>query len=288
MAKIFPLILFLISLFPFAAFSAPAAWQVEGEKGALTIFGTFHRLPEGTDWLSDSLEERFQSSRLLVIEAKNNQITDDYLGYILGQPGVAKDRKSLKNRLGDEDFAAFMRRVAPFGYKEEDVIDYRPWFAITLLGKLGGDEVGLEFDLGPEQTLSQMAAEDGIEILGLESPAQQTRFYSELSKDVELAWLKTILARGDKPGTRAESLFGFWIEGNLEAIGERVFQSYKEIPTLYDVFIKDRNENWVEQLEYLMKEGGEIFVAVGAAHLVGEDSVLKLLQKEGYRVTRIQ
>ena len=37
-----------------------------------------------------------------------------------------------------------------------------------------------------------------------------------------------------------------------------------------------------------MATPGSVFVAVGAGHLAGADSVVAMLQKDGYRVRRVQ
>jgi uncharacterized protein YbaP (TraB family) len=57
-------------------------------------------------------------------------------------------------------------------------------------------------------------------------------------------------------------------------------------PELFDAIIKRRNDNWVKQIETLMKSSGTQFIAVGAAHLVGKDSLPDQLARRGYKVQR--
>ena len=54
-----------------------------------------------------------------------------------------------------------------------------------------------------------------------------------------------------------------------------------------DVLLKNRNENWVKQLNTILKESN-IFMGVGAAHLFGKDGLITLLRKEGYSVKGIE
>ena len=50
-----------------------------------------------------------------------------------------------------------------------------------------------------------------------------------------------------------------------------------------------RNANWVKALDTLVRtEPGTYFVAVGAAHLTGKDSVLEKLKPLGYAAERIE
>jgi hypothetical protein len=48
----------------------------------------------------------------------------------------------------------------------------------------------------------------------------------------------------------------------------------------------DRNASWIAELEQMHAAGGG-FVAVGAMHLIGKRSVLDLLAKDGFKITRI-
>ena len=54
---------------------------------------------------------------------------------------------------------------------------------------------------------------------------------------------------------------------------------------VYDNLIVTRNANWTEEIKTLMaEEAGSFFIAVGAAHLAGEDSVIAMLRADGYEV----
>src|SRR3546814_9044049 len=68
------------------------------------------------------------------------------------------------------------------------------------------------------------------------------------------------------------------IEGRIEK--EPAARAYKK------AFLDDRNHRMVERLVPLL-ERGKAFVAVGAAHLPGEEGMLHLLEQQGYRITRV-
>ena len=48
-----------------------------------------------------------------------------------------------------------------------------------------------------------------------------------------------------------------------------------------DLLLDNRNKNWVIQLKSIMQKDN-VFIAVGAGHLVGENGLISLLRKEGY------
>jgi uncharacterized protein YbaP (TraB family) len=63
--------------------------------------------------------------------------------------------------------------------------------------------------------------------------------------------------------------------------------SQKEYDEQMQDMLYSRNASWIPAIEKAHAEGG-VFIAVGAMHLMGEKSVLELLQKKGYKVTRVE
>lgn len=79
-----------------------------------------------------------------------------------------------------------------------------------------------------------------------------------------------------------------WAAGDVDALAASVAPKNEEEQASIDVLLLNRNRNWIPTLERLLAENREDLVVVGAAHLAGESSVLDLLEKAGYTVTRIQ
>ena len=52
---------------------------------------------------------------------------------------------------------------------------------------------------------------------------------------------------------------------------------------LHDELLVKRNESWIQKMTELMKDKS-VFFAVGAAHLCGEEGLIELIKKKGYRV----
>jgi uncharacterized protein YbaP (TraB family) len=55
----------------------------------------------------------------------------------------------------------------------------------------------------------------------------------------------------------------------------------------HQVFLARRNADWADQIQTLMQGSGVSFIAVGAAHLHGDDRVQDLLAARGLTVTRL-
>ena len=45
-----------------------------------------------------------------------------------------------------------------------------------------------------------------------------------------------------------------------------------------------RNTNWADQIQTELEGSGTVFIAVGAGHLAGDDSVQNILERRGVEV----
>jgi uncharacterized protein YbaP (TraB family) len=59
-----------------------------------------------------------------------------------------------------------------------------------------------------------------------------------------------------------------------------------EIDAFDDQLVFARNRNWIPKLDKLLANG-DVFIAVGADHLIGKPGVVELLRARGYEVTRV-
>jgi uncharacterized protein YbaP (TraB family) len=97
------------------------------------------------------------------------------------------------------------------------------------------------------------------------------------------------LAELDKQTAQTNELVDAWEHGDVEKIGKIDNDELAlKYPDEYKRIVVNRNANWVATLEGLLKDPatGTVFVAVGAAHLAGPDSVIKMLEKDGWKVER--
>jgi uncharacterized protein YbaP (TraB family) len=60
-----------------------------------------------------------------------------------------------------------------------------------------------------------------------------------------------------------------------------------QAPAVYDSLLRQRNLKWMPQIEAMLRDSDREFVLVGAAHLVGEDGLLEMLQARGYDVSQL-
>lgn len=64
-------------------------------------------------------------------------------------------------------------------------------------------------------------------------------------------------------------------------------EDMKKHPAMFELVLFKRNDAWIPKLETPLGRGG-VFVAVGAAHVVGERGIVKQLEKRGFTVKRVE
>jgi uncharacterized protein YbaP (TraB family) len=79
-----------------------------------------------------------------------------------------------------------------------------------------------------------------------------------------------------------------WASGDVAGIEALIAPKSEAEQAAIEVLLYQRNRNWMPAIERLLAENRENLIVVGAAHLVGDGSVLDLLEQAGYTVTRIQ
>jgi uncharacterized protein YbaP (TraB family) len=65
-------------------------------------------------------------------------------------------------------------------------------------------------------------------------------------------------------------------------------ESLKNTPATARLLLSDRNARWAQSLKQRLARPGVVFVAVGAGHLSGANSVPELLRKAGLQVERVR
>ena len=96
--------------------------------------------------------------------------------------------------------------------------------------------------------------------------------------------LKSVFADIDAQLGNVKTIADAWARGDTSSLEKDLLGAFRESPELFDRLLAERNRNWVAPVEACLKAKTACFVVVGAAHLVGPESLVNLLQKKGYTV----
>lgn len=265
----------------------PALWMLRDADSTVYLFGTIHFLRPDTDWRTTPVSAALASARSIVLEVAD---PDDRAAVVplIQQYGMSPER-SLSSLLTPDEFQRLGHAAATLGASAAQMNPMRPWLAGVMLSGAIPARGGFDAASGVDVSLRAEAVRASLAIRGLETPADQIRMLSGFPEDGQLAFLRNTLDSFDQAPTELGQLADAWTRGDIDRISDITLAPMKaRSPTLYHTIIVDRNRRWAGQIAEMLEGSGTTFVAVGALHLAGADSVQRLLGERGVEVVRVQ
>jgi uncharacterized protein YbaP (TraB family) len=121
----------------------------------------------------------------------------------------------------------------------------------------------------------------------LETVDFQLSLFDGLSKEDGDAMMREMLQEISTFKKSLSEIVTAWQTGDIRALNNLLLQAMRDYPQIHKKLLIDRNKLWVEKIDKLRGGGKNVFVVVGAAHLVGTNSVVDLLQKKGLRIQQL-
>jgi uncharacterized protein len=262
----------------------PALWHVKTADSTVYLFGTVHLVPNDTQWRFPALDQALAHSQSLYIE-----LTDDdqaSLAPLVLRYGV-DTAHPLSTLLSDSDNAALAKaaQLAGLSGGASTLQPMKPWLAALTLSVAPLLKAGLDPNEGVDKQLKAQMTGAGKPVFGLETAEQQIQFLADLPAPMQLAFLRDTLRDVDKTKDELLSLVSAWKQGDIAAIARLENDELKtQEPALYQQLLVQRNIAWAGKIRDMLKQPGTVFIAVGAAHLAGPDSVQAQLAKMGITV----
>jgi hypothetical protein len=260
-------------------------WRIDG-KGAPAshVLGTIHLADTRVTTLPPPVEQAFGQSRSLTIEAGLDPAN---LIAVVNRM-IYSDGRSLPGVAGEDLFKRAAALSGGLGLPEPVARSFKPW-ALALMLSVPQQDPASVLDF----MLARLAQEQGKTVLELESLDEQAAIFDGMAEADQVALLRHAVTNYE----RMPQVMGRLIDGYLKRdlagmwrISEEASGTGEEATRVNEVFarrlIYDRNARMVERMQASLAQGGA-FVAIGALHLYGDRGVLALLERRGYRVTRV-
>ena len=240
--------------------AAPAMFMVRDADTTVYIFGTFHALDGQTRWFSDNVRNAFEQSNELVLET-----------VIPEQPQLI--------------------HAGP-GFRPPSVTPSASFLATTRMAINAGRSQGMQVGNGADMVLRHVAEAEGKPVEGLETLQFQLDMFNRMPAT---ASAPAPLATGQPAGgNQMESLSkamaemqAAWKRGDHSVFVRMLDQLRANSPDTYRMMFTERNDRWADWIRARMQTPGTVFVAVGAGHLAGQDSLLVRLAERGIPSHRV-
>lgn len=265
----------------------PALWVVKGKQTTIYLFGTIHVLKPGLTWFDEAVKSAFDHADEVKLEiVMPDQAT---MQGLVQATGVAPaGTPPLTQRLPEGKRAAFAKAVTDLGLPANALDRFKPWLAATQLSVAPLSKLGYDSANGPEEVITEAAKQAHKPLSGLETPQQQLGFFGSLSDKAQLQFLESTVDELPTLDKQMASMVDEWARGDPEALAREMNDELKSSPEVAKVLLVDRNRNWAQWIKQRMTKPGTVFIAVGAGHLAGPDSVQAQLAKLGLKAERVK
>lgn len=267
--------------------AAPSLWKLSDENTTLYLMGTLHNLKQGSHWQSEKINAVIDKIDILYVELDPNT-TAKKTAEVLKEYSIAPKGKTVMELLSGEDKNRLTALMEKLGIPETAFDNQRPWSTLITLEKLYNNQ-SYVMESGVDTQITAKAREKGVELRWFATIEEQIKGLAFLTSAQEMAWLADFLKRLQDDPNAFDRILTAYLKGDDATVEkEMVTPLRKTFPAVYKALSVDRNRLWTEQMVKVMeKDEGTVLVAVGIGHLVGPDSLQKMLSEKGYTVNRV-
>ncbi len=265
----------------------PALWAIKDKDSTIYLFGTVHVLKPTTQWRSPRIAKAFRDADDVVMEIEQPEDAASTRALML-KYGVDQ-AAPLSTKLKPESYAKLQAAAQGMGFPPQALEPMRPWLAALTVSLTPLLKAGYDPESGVEKLLTAQAKAAGKPISAFETMEQQVRFFADMTPVQETQLLESTLDEIDDGPAKIDALVTAWAAGDqAELKRQMVDEMQSDYPDVYKLLLVDRNQNWAEQLKTKLAGSGVSFVAVGAGHLTGPDSLQAQLAKLGIKAERVE
>ena len=264
----------------------PALWVVKDADTTIYLFGTVHVLKPGLSWFDEGIKAAFDKSDELVLEMVEPD--NATMQGLVMKTALNPTGPTLTEKLPADKRDAYARALGDVGVPAPALDRFDPWFAAVTLSLAGLPKLGYDPASGAERTLAGAAKAANKQVIGLETAEQQLGYFDGLPEPLQIKFLVSTIDDYPKMGAELDKMVASWSAGDPEALGRVMNEELSDTPEIAKVLLADRNARWAEWIGKRLEKPGTVFIAVGAGHLAGRDSVQAWLAKRKLTARRIR
>ena len=282
---------FFKTVCPCSVFAQPQKnflWKAQSGTNTVYLLGSVHFMKKDVYPLSKRIEESFDLSDTVVVEADINdsgQIDVMKLAGAALYPG----NDTLENHVSKDTFELVQKEFGDAGVPLLIINKQKPWFLALTITSLKLMQMGFDPSYGIDAYFLRKASgkKSVHELEGVDFQMKLLSGFSDKEQEAFLVYTLRDLKLLDK---ELDKLIRAWENGDtstMESIAMKSISNDKDMHSIYEKLIFDRNRNMVLKIEDFLKTKKTYFVIVGAGHLIGNQGIITLLRQKGYLVEQL-
>lgn len=280
---------------------SPLMYEItkEGSDNKIYLFGSMHATNLDEFEFPKYVNDAYSDSDYLAVEMDIQKVmNDEKLMQEELDSYLYKDGTSVKDHVSEETYQKiekFMKEKFGEGAEKAFLDEYNSYFFELIISSFILTDSNIQSDDGVDLYFINMAKEDKKDILEIESYEYQSSILTSFSDRLYELLINSYLDNYDEQVSSTKKLYELWKKGDPEELSQFINEDIdfdneddKKIVEEYNKKIyDDRNIGMKDKLEEYFNNNQRVFYMVGAAHLVGDNGLASLLQKDGYTVTQV-
>lgn len=257
-------------------------WKISGN--GLTeesyLFGTIHIICSDEFLMDDRIKNAFQSTDQLVMEL---DMSDPDLQQKMAAISINPGMRNIQEDMDAEDAKAlddFLIKSYGAGLAQLGVLKPFVLTSMVMIKQLPCEEV-----VSYEEFFTSLATDQKKPVKGLETVEYQMGIFDQIPAELQLAELVKMVTSDE-----SEAEFEKMVETYLSEDLDRLYAIMKDSDSMVkyqDIMLDNRNRNWVTEMDSSMRNSS-VFFAVGGGHLAGENGIINLLRRAGYKMEPVK
>ena len=271
-------------VFAIVSFNAQLLWKISGNglSQHSFLYGTIHIMPKDKFSVSPKIRDAFNNSALMALEV---DLDLDFKTKIqMAQEMILPGGKTIKDYMTVEDFKKLnsfcLDSLKMKKRKLKKYYRFKPFFFSSVVAQ---EQMGETSSY--ELEFMKMAKKRKMKTIGLESIEFQMQTINKISIEDQAKML--VQEFGSNPSVQFDDMLNLYLKEDLEGLYKVVSEESNAIPEFNHNFLEVRNKNWIPVIEKNISSNA-FFIAVGAAHLPGENGVIQLLREKGFTVEPVR
>jgi uncharacterized protein len=263
----------------------PALWVVKDKDTTIYLFGTIHVLKPNIQWFDGGVKKAYDASSEIFLEViEPDSATAQQM---VMSRAIDPDGPALTKKLSPEAATAYAGALKSLGIPEQAFDPLEPWFATIAISMTSLQKTGYSPESGVEKQLTAAVKRDGKKLSELESIQFQLDLFDTMPEAQQIAFLNSTVKELPKATETLDRMLASWGKGDPDTLAKDMNEAMLETPELAKLLLADRNKKWADWIQNRLSKPGTIFIAVGAGHLAGKESVQALLKARKIVAKRI-
>jgi len=285
--SIFSILLFSCS---FTVIAEPTLWKIQSDKAEIYLFGSIHVGKQEMYPLPTKINNAFNNSQHLVREIDLLNPSMIAAVVVMYLNATLPNKQTLKDVMSTQNLLKLQQVLKTLKIPYASLANLKPWLIGMNLQMLMLSSKDFKPELGVDIHFAQRALITHKDVIELESAAEQFSYFEKLNMQQQIAFMLGSLEQIESGQQTLKKIIDYWQKGDQKAFTKLIMDDFKvseEETFFYEIFLKNRNIKMADKIAAFLDQGGSYFVVVGAAHYVGNDSIIHYLNKKGLKVIKM-